>query len=93
MAARYRKGRSMKGIAFSGWFAVLICGAAGSCVPQAPNEAQALTAQAGDPQTLNPPVKSTMTCGEFTALIKAGDKRTGGLSYCGSTASILAVPG
>jgi hypothetical protein len=69
----------MKGIAFGGWFAVFICGAAGSCVPQAPNEAQAPTAQAGDPQTLNPPVKSTMTCGEFTALIKAGDKWTGGL--------------
>jgi hypothetical protein len=80
MAVRCRKERSMKGIAFSGWLAVLICRAAGGYVAEAPNLAQAPTVQPGDPQTLNPPVKSTMTCGEFTALLKAGDKRTGGLA-------------
>ncbi len=70
----------MKGIAFSGWLAVLICVASGGCMAQAPNLAQAPTAQPDGPQTLDPPVKSTMTCGEFTALLKAGEKRTGGLA-------------
>src|SRR5712672_3415128 len=55
----------MKGIAFGGWLAALICGTACGCVAQAPNEAQAPTAQPGDFQTLNQPVKSNMTCGEF----------------------------
>jgi hypothetical protein len=70
----------MKGIAFGGWLAALICGSAGGCVAEEPNEAQAPTAQPSDPQTLNQPVKSNMTCGEFTALLKAGDKRTSGLA-------------
>ena len=70
----------MKGIAFGGWLAALICGAAGGCVAEAPNEAQAPTVRPGDPQTLNQPVKSNMTCGEFTALLKAEGKRTSGLA-------------
>ena len=70
----------MKGIAFGGWLAVLICGASGGCMAQAPNLAQAPTAQPDGPQTLDPPVKSTMTCGEFTALLKAEDKRISGLA-------------
>jgi hypothetical protein len=70
----------MKGIAFGGWLAALICGTACGCVAQAPNEAQAPTAQPGDFQTLNQPVKSNMTCGEFTALLKAEDKRISGLA-------------
>jgi hypothetical protein len=77
-AVRCRKERSMKGIAFSGWLVALVCGAACGCVAQAPDVAQAPTPQASDPQPLNQPVKSTMTCEELTALIKAGDKRTGG---------------
>jgi hypothetical protein len=46
--------------------------------------AQAPTAtqepQPGDRPTLNQPVPLTMTGGEFKALLKAGDKRTGGLA-------------
>ena len=68
----------MKGIAFSGCLVALVCGAAGGCAAQPPNIAQAPTPQPSDPQPLNQPVKSTMTCEELTALIRAGDKRTSG---------------
>jgi hypothetical protein len=70
----------MKGIAFSGWLAVLACGAASGCVAQTPNVVQAPTPQPSGPQPLNQPVKSTMTCGEFSALLRAGNKRTSGLA-------------
>jgi hypothetical protein len=72
--------RSMKGVAFSGLLSALIFGAAVGCVAQAPSVAQAPTPQPDNPQQPNQPVKSTMTCGEFTALLKAGDKRTSGLA-------------
>ena len=47
---------------------------------QAPTATQEPTPQPGDGPTLNQPVPLTMTCGEFKALLKAGDKRTGGLA-------------
>jgi hypothetical protein len=68
----------MKEFAFSGWLAVLVCGLAGGCVAQEPSPAQGPAPQSGDVQALNQPVPSTMTCREFKALLKAGDKRTGG---------------
>lgn len=70
----------MKGVAFSGLLAVLVFGAAVGCVEQPPSVAQAPTPQPDNPQQLNQPIKSTMTCGELTALLKAGDKRTSGLA-------------
>ena len=68
----------MKGVAFSGVLAGLVCGVASGCVAQAPTSTQLPTSQSGDGQSLNQPVLSTITCGEFTALLKAGDKRTSG---------------
>lgn len=34
----------------------------------------------GDTAALNQPIPLTMTCGEFRALLKGGDNRTGGLA-------------
>ena len=64
---------------FCGWLAVLVGNMASGCVAQESTPAQAPTAQSGDAQALNRPVSSTMTCGEFKALLK-DDKRTGGTS-------------
>jgi hypothetical protein len=67
----------MKEIAFSGWLVALICGAAGGCMAQEPASTEAPAAQAGGTQALNLPVSSTITCGEFKALLKE-DRRTSG---------------
>ena len=69
--------RYMKEIAFSGWLVALICGAAGGCMAQEPASTEAPAAQAGGTQALNLPVSSTITCGEFKALLKE-DRRTSG---------------
>ena len=69
----------MKQFVLSGWLAALVCNMASGCVAQEPNSAQAATAQSDDAQALNRPVSSTMTCGEFKALLK-DDERTGGTS-------------
>jgi len=60
----------MKEIAFSGWLVALICGVAGGCMAQEPASTEAPAAQPGGTQALNLPVSSTMTCGEFKALLK-----------------------
>ena len=57
-----------------GWLAALLCGLAGGCAAQPPN------AQPSDVATLNQAIPLTMTCGDFKALLKAEDKRTGGLA-------------
>ena len=67
----------MKEIVFSGWLVALICGAAGGCMAQEPASTEAPAAQAGGTQALNLPVSSTITCGEFKALLKE-DRRTSG---------------
>jgi hypothetical protein len=58
--------------------AALVCGIAGGCAAQAPTATQEPTPPFGDLQPPNQPVPVTMTCGEFKALLKAGDKRTVG---------------
>jgi hypothetical protein len=47
---------------------------------QAPTAMQEPTEQPGGVPTLNPPIPVTMTCGDLKALLKAADKRTGGLA-------------
>ena len=69
----------MRAVLSGTWRAAVVCGlAAGGCMAQAPTATQ--EPQPGDRPTLNQPVPLTMTCGEFKALLKAGDKRTGGLA-------------
>ena len=69
----------MRAVLSGAWRAVVVCGlAAGGCMAQAPTATP--EPQPGDRPTLNQPVPLTMTCGEFKALLKAGDKRTGGLA-------------
>ena len=58
--------------------AALVCGIAGGCAAQAPTATQEPTPPPSDLQAPNQPVPVTMTCGEFKALLKAGDKRTVG---------------
>jgi|HubBroStandDraft_3_1064219.scaffolds.fasta_scaffold396214_1 hypothetical protein len=65
----------MKRNALSRWLAALICVAGSGCVAEAPMATQAPTPQSVDVQAPNQPVKSAITCGEFKALLKAGDKR------------------
>jgi hypothetical protein len=67
----------MKQFGCIGWLVVLVCSVAGGCVAQEPASVQTPAAQSGDIQLLNRPVSSTMTCGEFKALLK-DDKRTSG---------------
>ena len=63
------------------WRAALVCGlAAGVCMAQAPTATQETTPQPGVVPTLNPPISVSMTCGDLNALLKAADKRTGGLA-------------
>ena len=62
--------RYMKEIAFTGWLVALICGVASGCVAQEPISTPAPAEQPGGAQALNLPVSSTMTCGEFKALLK-----------------------
>jgi hypothetical protein len=69
----------MKGIAISCCLAAFVW-VAGGCAAQAPTEGQAGSAQAGDTQSLNQPINAGMTCAEFKALVKSGDKRTTGLA-------------
>ena len=69
----------MKAIALSCFLAAFVW-VAGGCTAQAPAEGQTQNAQPGDTQSLNQPVRSTMTCEEFKSLVRAGDKRTIGLA-------------
>src|SRR5262249_29525503 len=69
----------MKGVIFGTWLA-LVCGLPSGCMSQPPDDVTTPTPQSDEVQALNQPVRSTMTCGEFKALLKAGDKRTGGLA-------------
>jgi hypothetical protein len=46
---------------------------------QEPTATQETTPQPGVVPTLNPPISVSMTCGDLNALLKAADKRTGGL--------------
>jgi hypothetical protein len=69
----------MKGIAISCCLAAFVW-ASGGCAVQAPAEGQAESAQAGDTRSLNQPINAGMTCAEFKALVKSGDKRTTGLA-------------
>jgi hypothetical protein len=64
------------------WCAGLVCGlVAGGCMAQGPTATQEPTPQPGGvPTTLNPPIPVTMTCGDLSALLKAADKRSGGLA-------------
>jgi hypothetical protein len=57
----------------------LVLGLASMYAAQQPAVAQAPPPQPGDTQ-LNSAVKSTMTCGEITALLRSEDRRTGGLA-------------
>ena len=89
--------RYMKEIAFSGWLVALICGLAGGCMAQEPASTEAPAAQAGGTQALNLPVSSTMTCGEFKALLKE-DRWTSGIAiiwldgYYSGRASLTEFP-
>jgi hypothetical protein len=83
----------MKGVALSGWLAAFVCSVAAGCVAQAPTVAEAPTSQPADPRPLNQPIKPTLTCGEFTALLKSGDKRTGGLAILWLDGFYSAAPG
>jgi hypothetical protein len=69
----------MRTVASRGWLA-LLCGVVSGCMAQAPTAAQEPTTQPGEVPTLNQPVPVTMTCGEFRALLKGGDRRTSGLA-------------
>jgi len=70
----------MNWIAFGRWLATLVCVAGTGCAVDAPTAAQSQTGQSDSSQTLNQPIPTTLTCGEIRALLKAGDKRTGGLA-------------
>ena len=71
----------MRAVLSGGWCAALVCGlVAGGCMAQAPTATQERTPQPGGVPTLNPPIPVTMTCADLTALLKAADKRTGGLA-------------
>src|SRR5260370_34907972 len=63
---------SMKWVVLGGLLAALVCGTAGGCAAQQP------TPQPDTSQLLNQAFKSTMTCDEFNALLKSGDKHTAG---------------
>jgi hypothetical protein len=67
----------MKAIALAAWLAALVCGVASGCAAQAPTASEP---PPGGAQPLNQSVPVTMTCGEFNALLKSGEKRTGGLA-------------
>jgi hypothetical protein len=69
----------MNGVAFSGWLVTLVC-CAGACAAQAPTVTQSPAQQPSDLHPLNQPIKSALTCEEFMALLKAGDKRTSGIA-------------
>jgi hypothetical protein len=69
----------MKEIAISCCLAAFVW-VAGGCAAQVPTEGQAGSAQAGDTQLLNQPVNAGMTCAEFKALVKSGDKSTTGVA-------------
>ena len=87
------RGLRVKAIALSCCLAAFVWVAVG-CTAQASAERQTQNAQPGDTQLLNQPVRSTMTCEEFKALVRAGDKRTIGLAILyGSTDTIRAVLG
>jgi hypothetical protein len=75
----------MKWILFGGWLVVLVCGS-GECVAQQP------TPQSDTPQPLNQAFKSTMTCGEFNALLK-NDKHTAGTAIIWLDGIYSARPG
>src|ERR1700739_3744582 len=76
-----QRGGSTRAVLSRVWRVGLVCGlVAGGCMAQAPTASQETTPQPGDvPTTLNPPIPVTMTCGDLSALLKAADKRTGGL--------------
>jgi hypothetical protein len=68
----------MKMALSAGWRAALVCGlVAGGCMAQQPMATEP-TPQTGGPASPNQPIPVAMTCGEFEALLKAGDKRTSG---------------
>ncbi len=71
----------MRAVLSGGWRAALVCLlATGGCMAQAPTATQEPTPQPGGVPTLNPPIPVTITCGDLNALLKAADKRTGGLA-------------
>ena len=70
----------MREIALSFCLGAFVYGITGGCAAQAPTEGQPGSAQAGDSQSLNEPINAGMTCAEFKALVKSGDKRTTGLA-------------
>ena len=70
----------MKRIAFSLWLGALFCAVAGGCVAQAPTAGQEPTDQPREGSTPNLPVPVSLTCGEFRAFLKAGDRQTSGLT-------------
>ena len=71
----------MRAVLSGGWRVALVCSlVAGGCMAQAPTATQEPTPQPGGVPTLNPPIPVTMTCGDLKALLKAADKRTGGLA-------------
>jgi hypothetical protein len=65
--------------ALTSLFTAVVCTLAGGCAAQAPAGTQT-TPPPGEAPTLNQPVPVSMTCGEFRALIKAGERRTSGLT-------------
>lgn len=71
----------MKAVLSAGWRAALVSGLiAAGCGAQAPAATEVPTPQSGDVAPSDKPVPVSMTCGEFTALMKSGDKRTTGLA-------------
>jgi hypothetical protein len=84
----------MRAVLSGARLAALVCGlaAAGGCMAQAPTVTQEPTPQPGDTPLPNQPVAVNITCGELSALFKAGDKRTAGAAilwldgyYAGNT--------
>lgn len=61
----------MRSIAVIGGLAALVCSVASGCVAQAP------TVRAGNVALPNPPISSTITCGELNPLLKSANHAGG----------------
>jgi hypothetical protein len=70
----------MNWIAFSRSLLALVCSAPTACVAQPTTTAQLPGGQSEVIQPPNQPVPVTLTCGELTTLLRAGEKRAVGLA-------------
>jgi len=74
----------MKAVLWAGWLAMLVCASAvDGCMAQQPMATQPAPVPAPQSDGRAPssqPVPVAMTCGDFEALLQAGDKRTSGIA-------------